>query len=256
MRIDLKEKESVLKCIKTGVIDKKPSKTIVLLAKYYYSNGMNKEQIVDEIDCFFKMNYKQYNSVLWNDLIESIVKQVIKDNKQLVHIDNIKITKSEIDFIKNIKGEKLQKLAFTYLVYAKIFNLINPDNNNWVNSMHRNEIFKDADITETGKNQLLTLKSMVDNNILKTAKNITNNSVNVENYINEEDESVLIIDDFRALGLQYLKFLGDNRIIKCEVCGKHIKAKSKKPPKYCNKCAKEIDKKKSLERWKNNKTSI
>jgi hypothetical protein len=260
VKINLKEKETAIKCIEKGIIDKKPSVTILLLAKYYHNNGMAKEQIIDEINDFMKKNYKQYNSVLWSSLIESIVKQVIKNNSQLVHIESVNITKTELEFIKNIETLKMQKVAFTYLVYAKVFNKINENNNNWVKSSYRNEIFKDANVTETGKDQLLILKKMIELNIFTMAKNITNNSINVGNYISEDDEVVLVIDDFRALGLQYLKAIGeDKNIIQCEECEKLIEVKNNKT-KYCKACSKELwkeyNREKQKEYYNKNKDSV
>ena len=247
MKINLNEKETAIKCIEEGTIDKKPSTTINLLAKYYHNNGMAKEQIIDEINDFMKKNYKQYNSVLWNNLIESIVKQVIKNNSQLVHIESINITKAELEFIKNIETLKMQKVAFTYLVYAKVFNKINENNNNWVKSNYRNEIFKDANVTETGKDQLLILKNMIELNIFTMAKNITNNSINVGNYINKDGEIALVISDFRALGLQYLKFVyNDKNIIKCEECNIMINRSNNKV-KYCKNCARIMKNRKIME---------
>jgi len=241
VRIDLNEMKTVLKCIENGEVNNKPSKTISLLAKYYCIE-MDASQTIDEIDNFMNNNYKTYNSVLWSSLIETIVKQTIGGERKLIELKSVNITESEIEFIKKLKSEKIKKLAFTYLIYAKIFNYINPKNNNWVSSRYRNDIFKDANVTETGKEQLLTLHKMLIDNIVVMSKNITNNSLNVENYINEKCNVILVINDFRELGLQYLKFIGDESILICSQCGKCIKQINKKsrPIKYCNECSKLI----------------
>ena len=59
--------------------------------------------------------------------------------------------------------------------------------------------------------------------------------------INEDGETELIIDDFRELGLQWLKHIGDSTICNCSDCNKLFKKKSNKQ-KVCNVCAKEKQK--------------
>ncbi|MGL5767683.1 MAG: hypothetical protein ACRCX8_18780 [Sarcina sp.] len=237
MNIILNEKVLAEKVLGEGLVDKKPSKTISLLARYYNSEEMDKEQIIDNIDNFMSKHHKaKYNSVTWSDLTEGIVDQAIKNNFTLNNVESVNITKSEIDFIKNIGQKTLEKLAFTYLVYAKILNQVNPNNNNWINENHRTEIFKDANVTERGQRQLQSIFKLKEMGIISMSKNITNNSINVENYINESNEVILVINDFREIGLQYLRLIGEKNIVDCQVCGKLIIKKPRAVQKYCSKC--------------------
>lgn len=253
MKIDLNELETVQQCLNNKQINEsKPSMAISLLAKYYLSKDMDKKQIVDNIDHFMNESYHEYNSATWIDTVEKIVSNVIKYNSKLVIIKNINITRNELDYVKKIDKLTYQKLAFVFLVYAKIFNQIKENNNNWVEGKYRNEMFFDAKVNELGKNQLKILHDMVKLNIIFMAKNITNNSINVSNYIDDSSEIILKITDFRELGLQYLKLIGYDKIKKCEECGKLIKYNSKKIPKYCTKCAKEKHNEVKRNWWNNN----
>lgn len=246
MKLELNEIDKVKNIIDNGIVDDKPSLTVKLLARYYNEQGMDMEQIIKTIDSFMKKNYShKYNSVTWSDMLEGIIKKEIKENKKLTQVNSVNITQSEINYIKSLESEKFKKLAFTYLVYAKILNQMNPLNNNWVNGKYRNEIFKDAFVKELGKDQLKTIYNMSINNILKLSKNITNNSVDVGNYINEGDIIVLQIDDFRELGLQWMKYMGDENIKKCQLCGILYKSKANSR-KYCNICSRQ----KQLEKYK------
>jgi hypothetical protein len=58
MKIILNEKEILDKSLNKGFIDKKPSNTIKLLAKHFFSIGQNKNQVIDSIDNFMEKNYK------------------------------------------------------------------------------------------------------------------------------------------------------------------------------------------------------
>jgi len=239
MKLELNEINKVEKTISKGEVDNKPSSTIRLLARYYNEQGMDMEQIIKAIDTFMLKNYSHnYNSVTWGDMVEGIIKRAIKDNKKLVQIDCVNITNSEINYIKSLENDKFQRLAFVYLVYAKILNQMNLLNNNWVNGKYRNEIFKDAFVKELGKDQHKTIHSMSVDNIIKLSKNITNNSVDVSNYINEDDTMVFEICDFRELGLQWMQYMGDKNIKACKLCNKLIKQNIYKSRKYCYECAK------------------
>lgn len=251
MRIELREDLKIQNILENKEIDKKINLTIRLLTKHYHSKGMNKDQIYNAVDKFMRDNCREYNSVTWFDNVESTIKSVLKYDSPIVCIKSVNITKSELEYIEKIKTIKHKKLAFTYLVYAKILNQINPNNKNWVNSKYRNEIFKDAYVTDTGKDQLITIHRMVVENILTLAKSITNNSISVDNYINENDEVVWIVNDFRELGLQYLNYIGENKdLTKCEECGQIVKIKVNNQ-KYCKKCAKKMKKERNKNYMKN-----
>jgi len=242
MKLELNENSKIKTILEEGIVSDKPSETINLLARHYNKQSMNQEQIVQAINKFMiKNDSSKYNSVTWEDLVEGIVKTVIKNNNDLIEVKEVKMTKSEIEYIKSLENEKMQKLIFTYLVYAKIFNQINSKNKNWVKGECRNEVFKDADIKETGKEQLKTIHKLVSLEVLKIAKNITNNSVNLDNVINDNSEAELIINDFRELGLQWLRYIGIKGVCSCSECGTLFKKKSpNSKQKVCNICAKNI----------------
>ena len=244
MKIEFNEKSKVDYILKNGYVDdSKPSSSMKLLARYYNEQGMTKEQIIDAVDKFMTENYSEkYNSVTWDDVLEGIVKKAIKDNKTLTNVEDIKITKEETKYINNILNEKYQRLLFTYLVYAKILNKLNDKNNNWVSGKYRNDIFSEAKLTETGKDQLKIIFKLVnDEGALKQSVGVTNNSISVENYINDDSEVEIVINDFREIGLQWMKYKGDKKVKLCEECGIHIYQNSKKPKRYCKLCAKKKD---------------
>lgn len=250
MKLELNENSKIKTILEEGIVSDKPSETINLLARYYNKQSMNQEQIVQAINKFMiKNDSGKYNSVTWEDLVEGIVKTVIKNNNDLIEIKEVKITKLEIEYIKSLETEKMQKLIFTYLVYAKIFNQINPKNKNWVKGECRNEVFKDADIKETGKEQLKTIHKLVSLEVLKIAKNITNNSVNLDNVVSDNSEVELVIEDFRELGLQWLRYLGYKSIKLCKCCNKLFKLKSNKQ-EFCMLCGKNNEKENHNKRQK------
>lgn len=258
MKLILDEKKKIEEILETGKIDKKPSATISLLAKYYNTLGKSEDQIIHEVDTFMTKNYSKYNEVTWGNLVESIAKQAVKANRKLIEVDSVGIYDSEIELIQTFGDEKIQKLAFTFLVYAKIANQINHLNNNWVLGKHITEIFKDANVTETGMKQNYTLHEMIKKDILVTTERSISTSLSVEYYVGTEARSkeVLTITDFRQLGLQWLKYLGTKGIKECTQCGQLIKLKTPNSnQKYCTECAKKI-KNKTINESKKKKRAI
>ena len=105
-------------------------------------------------------------------------------------------------------------------------------------------------VTDKGRLQLEDIHRMYKNGILELSFINSNNNVKVTFNEKEDKEIVLSIDDFRELGLQWLKYYGDNNIGKCGLCGKSIR-KSKHNQKYCKECRKKVDVKISVESRKN-----
>jgi hypothetical protein len=254
MDIVLDEKQMALKSIETGYIDNKPTKTITILIKHYYSIGMNKQQIRENIESFMSKNYPNFNSVQWQEILDIMVKKYTKEKYNLIKVDSIDITQNELDKIKKLNNIKLEKLAFVYLVYAKILNKINDKNNNWVNK-DSNIIFKTAKVQDTGKQQQLTIKQLSDLGYLHIAHVVNSTNVQVQ-YINSEDKTdiVISIDRFEDdLVLFYLKWKGEKvKICENSECSKMFITKNLKT-KYCNKCRKEKDKEQKLKSWKKRK---
>lgn len=237
MDIVLDEKQTALKSIETGYIDyKKPTNTIRVLIKYYYSIGMNKVQIRDEIESFMRKNYLDFNSAKWQDILDRMVKTYAKEKYNMIKIDSISITQKELDKIAELNNLKLEKLAFVLLVYAKILNKINPNNNNWVNK-DSNIIFKNAKLKDTGKQQKLILKRLVDLNYIRVSRIVDGTSVRVE-FVCDDDEVGLVITNFENFILEYMRLKGV-KVDYCQECGKAIEQTNNKV-KYCKECFQEV----------------
>lgn len=138
-----------------------------------------------------------------------------------------------------------KKTMFAILCFAKYFNAINPNNNNWSNRKY-SEIFSAADVKTKNKDQCLILNSLCESGFISFSKRV--NSLNIKvNIIDNTYPVVLQITDFRNLGNQYLKFIGEKYFV-CSMCGATIKQTSS-VHKYCNVCAKEANKKRCRDNY-------
>ena len=128
MPVVLNEVKQAEYIIEKGEVGNKPTSTLFLLGKYYrVKENLDKEQTFNKLNEFMENNYKNFNSALWEDIIEDISKKANKYS--LREIDLIGITQQELDKISEIDNLKYQKLLFTMLCYAKLYNFISENNN-------------------------------------------------------------------------------------------------------------------------------
>lgn len=280
MKIMPNELEIIENCIKEGLVDKKPTNTIKLYARYLWVKEQGKykkaleeieievkdlegnkrdkkrqkeiskykkhkaKEFYETINEFLIKNYGDYNEIDWEELVKGIIKTTLRNENPIINnVKEVEIYKNEIEFIKNIKGEKFQKLAFTYLVYARLLYKLEGKNEEcWVDGKYQTEMFKDAKVTDTGRKQLEDIHEMYKNNILELSFINSNNNVKITfNEKNKKEEDIyLIINDFRELGLQWLEYRMLGKVTRCLECGKNIKYKTNMP-KYCKECARLIN---------------
>lgn len=248
MRLLLNEELLLDRALNEKYIDeKKPSNTIKVLAKHYFSTGLKKSKVIESIDNFFKENKAGYNSVRWRNTIEDIVVSVRKTKDyKLINI-SVGVTKNEIDKIKEYGNLKYEKLLFTLLVYSKIYNQLNSNDKNWVNEQHK-YIFSDAKIAIKAIDQGKMLYQLKELGYIDIAQKNDCTNVKVK-YIDENSDVVIEIHDFRNLVFEYMRYFEPDKYMKCKECGLLIKYYNNK--KYCDKCAIEVDREKANERMKN-----
>lgn len=247
MRIVLNEKKIVDDALKYGVIDnKKPTTTIRLLIKHFYSQGKDKNEVKSLIEDFMKKNYEGFNIVKWNKKLDSMVRKNENQNYNLFIVKDVLISKNEIKTISNIQNYRLEKIAFVLLVYAKIYNQMNNNDSNWVNSELK-DIFRDAKIAINLNSQAKMIHKLKELNLVDISIKVDCTNIKVlfaDNDIKEED--ILIkVNNFKNFIYEYCKLKNEN-IINCVECGCLIKRTNSRK-KYCKECAKEINIKKTIE---------
>lgn len=249
--IVLNEKKYIESVIEKGEVSSKPSETINLLVKYYKYLGLKKTEVYEKIHEYLLKNYKPYNKVKWEDTINKYIETNFKKGYDLVEIEFIPITDKEINKIKSLNSKRLERLAFTMLVIAKMNGMINDKNNGWVNKKDK-EIFKYANIKIPVKTQCLLLNDLKTKGFIEFSERVDNTNNKV--LFIEDGNVVLTVDDTRNLGYIYDNFVGYGKFKKCEVCGCIIKNNDKtRPSKYCDECAISEDRIKALKRYHVNK---
>lgn len=190
-------------------------------------------------------NYAGFKYSAWEQVINRYINQA---KKQPLHcIDGIAITRNEIKAARELNDTKAEKLYITLLCVAKLKNLRNALNNNWVSEADT-ELFKLANISS--RNILergYIFNALYSKGYVSFAARVDNLNTRVEKIY--DDECELYITDLRNIGNQYLKHLG-GKYVECSECGLVVKQSRNGRVKYCSECAKKMDRKKSIQRYK------
>lgn len=237
MSIILNEYEWAERAIKEKLLGKKPYETLSRVAKYYTYKNYTRREVRRLLDEFLLQCEPAVSLVTWSDTLDSAAKSAAK--YPLVMIDSIDITKPEMARIATLPGKPIRRLAFTLLCIAKYMHKVSENTNYWVTTPD-NEIMKMANISTSIKRQSSMFGQLKDEGMIRFSKQIDNLSVQV--LFAEPGDTALRITDFRNLGYQYMKYLGDP-YFECSNCGLTDKIKnpsSGRPPKYCPQCAAEI----------------
>lgn len=239
MSVVLNETKEAERIIESGEVGSKPTATLFLLAKYYrQKKNMNKEKTANELNSFMLHYYKNYNSALWEEIIEDISKKAIKYS--LREIDYIEISYKEIETINMVSRLHHRKLLFTMLCYAKLYNKISENNNGWINTDIK-EIYRVSRVTvKHREDKFLILNDLERDGMISFSKKNDNLNIRV-NFVDSgsDDDIALVVGDFRELGYEYLNYIGDGKFIRCTECGRLVR-KTNNRHKYCNHCYKKI----------------
>ena len=237
MSVVLNERKWAEQMITQRSLGKKPFETITRVARYYLDNGVSKKEVRKMMDSFLIQCDPTASIPKWANIIDGAVNTASK--YEAVSVDYIPVTSNELKRIKELQGKQLQRLAFTLLCLAKYWNIISKSKDNWVNSKD-SEIMQLANINTSIKRQSAMYHTLNDCGMVRFSRKVDNTNVQV--CFIEDGDVELKITDFRNLGYQYLKYLGEP-YFECANCGivtKYNDPKNKRKQKYCKTCAAEI----------------
>ena len=247
MKLVLNEKKILDRALQEGVIEKKITTTLRVLAKYYFSKGQNKTQVTSSLDNFMSNNYKGYVFIKWREAMKRVVNRIYKKKDyDLLCINCINIYKTELNTIKSINNTKLERLAFALLVYARLFNSINKKERNWVNASLK-EIAEDTVMGISEIDCALMINKLYNMNLVQPSRMANSTDVKIL-FADTSGDVAFKVEDFDNLILYYQKYIGDN-IGNCEVCGKMIELTSNRK-KYCAECWRKIREKQNRDNFR------
>ena len=230
---------------KNGFTSKNYYTEMVLLVKYWKSIGNKPKERKEKLYKFCENNITGFNRVLYFKIINSALKSGSRKDNSLIVIEQIPVTISEITYVNNLDIDyNYKKVLFTLLVNNKIkkeicklrFGQVSEFNYVGGKKKYYNDIIEMAKIEKSYKvNNIINWLS--DNGFIDVRTKAKVNLIFINN-IPEDDNVAFSITTFDNIGYYFDWYNQDNKIIKCENCGKLVKATNNRK-KYCKECWKE-----------------
>lgn len=254
---EVKQAKQILSC---GKIDKKPTTTLFLLAKYFRQKlELDQTQTTARLHDFMQTYYPDYNTYLWESTIADIVKKSTK--YKLRELDFIPITDHELECIRHLENPVYERLVFVLLCHAKLYDIVSDHNRSWAN-ISIPELFRLARVTVRKRNDKYLYLNDIESKRIDGKPLISfskqNDNLNIQvNFITGKSTTVLTIDDLREPGYEYMNFCGSGKFIRCQICGRLVKIKNSHDfsTRYCRNCKKERELELARERIKKHRSA-
>lgn len=177
---------------------------------------------------------------------ESCYSNVVSDAINKAHkypfyvIDNIQITRSELETISSLNNLRAEKILFVLLCMAKQQRM----SNGFVNGLVKysiTEVCKLARVSVPAEDREYIFHHILKNGLIDIPKKNDTKCL-IVNFINFEDV-VLELDEIDCQELAYVYLHWKNKgkgYTRCERCRRWMRQSKTKPKKYCEECAKEV----------------
>ena len=225
----------------------KKTDIIRLVMRKYYTDSkeedkvlITKEEMFDRLMLDLKKGLREeFVYTKWDKTLKTMIGNFYKnisihgDKIDLVDIEKIIVSSNEIEKIKKLNDEKLERIAFVLLVYAKIYNSLNRKNDSWVR-ISPTTICQEADVKLRGIEQYKKLHELYEKKYISMSNMNFKTGIKV-NYCDKDAKEGIIITDFNKVVNEYI-LATNNKVKYCIGCNTVIEITNNKR-KYCKDCA-------------------
>lgn len=226
MRFNFNEKSRIYSIIEDKNIDGVSITQAIWNAAIYYTqlNPADKNDVFWKIVDFMAQNY---NGFMYQGYINTINKDINKAYKyKIKDVNTINITKREMDKIMSLNDIRKEKIAFVILALAKYQNAESQRDNDTFYAK-TSEIFKFARVVIPAKDRDLYFGFAYKEGLLKQNFSIGYNALTAAFVDHDEDEVILMLDEYDYLELAYAFLNYKNGGYKrCKACGRWFRAKN------------------------------
>lgn len=232
------EQSAIENMIKMKIVDDENIfSTIKDLARYnYFVNNMDHDENYKSILDYLTHNGKDICEESIYHIIDNCVRKAKK--YPFKTIDNVVITKSELEFIAQLNDIKKEKIAFVLLASAKYYDAMN-DVKKGVTYIRNSDICKFARVTIPVNDRNLFMQFTCDAGVLQRHVYAGSSVKNVAfvSY-DDEDEAVLLLNegDYKDLAYTYLHYKTPRQYRRCHTCKRWIRI-DKNNRQYCKNCS-------------------
>ncbi len=228
MNFSFNEQYAIENMIKMNIVDNDSIfSTIKDLARYnYFIKEMDDDDNYKNILKYLQKNGQSINEENVYGIIDTCVKRAKK--YKFKQVDEVCITKSELQFIEDLNDIKQEKIAFVLLSSAKYYNALQENQNN-VAYIRNSDICKLARVTIPVKDRDVFMQFAYDKGILHRHNIAASTKKIVEFVSNDENDEVVLRlkeSDFKDLAYTYLAYKTPRKFRRCVVCGGWMKRDS------------------------------
>lgn len=204
----------------------KISQILNLLIRYHINeDGMSMKDAIDSANKYVKSCFGGYCELEWESYNTKVAKSAAK--KPLRDIESIPITQREIDEIGLLQDFKLQKLAFTCLVIAKMNKMIY--DHPWIN-ISNNDLRRLANLKHKGSKYInLLIHDLYISSYVTLSRKAKSDSFRYEKIY--DDEVVCNVTFLSDLGYWW-EYINGEKYSVCDECGRIYKPASL-TQRYC-----------------------
>lgn len=180
-------------------------------------------------------NHNSFDESCYSNLISDAIARAHKT--PFYNIDNIKITKHELEVISSLNNLRAEKVLFVLLCMAKQQSVSYGFLNGLV-KYSLPELCKVARISVPTDDREYILYNIIQHGFLGYPKK-NNTKCLLVNFIDNESEVALDLDEVacQELAYAYLNWKNNgNGYSKCELCGRMIKQSKSNPKRFCKEC--------------------
>lgn len=232
------EKTAIENMIKMHIVDNDNIfVTIKDLARYnYFVYQMDREDNYNSVLKYLQKNGQNINEENVYQLIDECIKRAKK--YPFRQVNEICITKSEIEFIKNLNDIKQEKVAFVLLASAKYYDAIR--NTQYHTSYMKNsDICKLARVTIPMADRNVFMQFAYDCGVLSRHSRAASTEKKVL-FVSQDNNDEVILrlkeNDFKDLAYTYLAYKTPRQFRRCVVCNCWMK-KDSKDRRLCKECS-------------------
>lgn len=210
--------------------------TVKDLARYnYFVYQMNKEDNYKSILKYLQDNGQNVNEENVYKLIDDCIQRAKK--YQFRQVEEVCITRSELEFIKNLNDIKKEKIAFVLLASAKYYDAIR-GTNYYTAYMKNSDICKLARVTIPVAERNVFMQFAYDCGVLSRHSRAASTEKKVL-FVSQDDNDKVVLrlkeSDFKDLAYTYLAYKTPHQFRRCIVCRGWMK-KDSKDRQVCKEC--------------------
>lgn len=204
-----------------------------------YAENKNDEENYKATVEWMKEYHDNFDESCYSNLISDAIKKAHK--YPFYNIENIKITKSELNIISSLDNLRAEKVLFVLLCMAKQQSISNGFTNGLV-KYSITELCKTARISVPADEREYILYDIVQKGFIGYPKKNDTQCL-IVNFINDDDEEILTLDEdsCKELAYIYLEWKnGGDGYSRCEYCKRPMKQSKKSPKRFCEACSVKI----------------